>query len=324
MGYAQSKFRNLEEAAEILLNASPHDGIGVKEIAQRLDCNRATAYRYLDEIKEEYPLIEVKRGRYRLDPAHYLSNVRLRPDEALSIYLALRRFIRQTTDAPEFMISALKKVAPALRHPHLTDALIQSSNHLQAERPATEEYIGVWEILQQGWQENIVVRIYHQKARQNDVEMHEIEPYLFEPAVLSHGVYVIAWSRTRKGLRTFKIDRIHRASLTTERFEPPQDLNVDDLLKNAWGVWYGQELHKVELLFVPEVARRVKETIWHPSQYIEDRPDGSVYWSVEIAGLREVLSWVRGWGHEVVVLGPPEFRQQVADDMRAAAKLYEE
>lgn len=321
MGHADNKRERLEKIEQLLL--STRSGLTPSEIAVRLDYHRTSAQRDLTEIGMKHDLINEK-GRYRLDPTRYISNVKLTPAEALSIYLALRRFIRQTSKAPEFLITAIQKVAVALRHPDLTEQLAQSSLLMEHERRAASDHAYIWETLLRGWLEKIVIRLTYQKDRSNEITTHEYEPYLFEPAVLSHGVYVIGWSRTRKDIRTFKIDRIHHASLTTERFDKPIDLSADDLLRNAWGVWYGQELHKVELLFAPEVANRVKETIWHPSQQLEERSDGSIYWTVEVAGLREVLSWVRGWGHEVEVLGPPEFRQQVADDMRAAAKLYEE
>jgi predicted DNA-binding transcriptional regulator YafY len=66
----------------------------------------------------------------------------------------------------------------------------------------------------------------------------------------------------------------------------------------------------------------VREEIWHPSQVIVDQPDGSLIWSVEIAGTLELVAWIRGWGHEVEVLEPAALRADIAASLRKAAERY--
>ncbi|MDQ7034335.1 MAG: WYL domain-containing protein [Anaerolineae bacterium] len=39
------------------------------------------------------------------------------------------------------------------------------------------------------------------------------------------------------------------------------------MLQNAWSIFYGDETIEVVLRFHPDVARRVQETNWHPSQH---------------------------------------------------------
>jgi len=58
----------------------------------------------------------------------------LHPSEALIIYVGLRRFIRHISQAPKFMISALRKVSLALQRKDLFEALKPSIDLLEAER----------------------------------------------------------------------------------------------------------------------------------------------------------------------------------------------
>ena len=322
MGHAETKRERMDEV-ELLLQFT-RIGLSKREIAEEVGCDVSTVHRYLQDISKRRSLIETEYSRYRLDPTESLSNVRLYPTEALSIYLAMRRFIRQTSHAPDFMISAIQKIAPALQRPDLVESLVQSANRLQHERSMAAEHTVIWQNILRGWLENIVVRIQYQKLRDDRLVEHEIEPYLFEPMVFGHGTYLIAWSRTRNDLRTFKFDRIMRATLTTQRFEKRLEIDIDRLLEHAWGVWYGVEPTCVELLFVPEVAPRLLETIFHPTEYKELRPDGSLYWRVEVAGTLEVLSWIRSWGPEVKVLAPDSLRREVIADLRKALAQYEE
>ncbi|MHB8629121.1 MAG: helix-turn-helix transcriptional regulator [Aggregatilineales bacterium] len=316
MGHAANKRGRIENLERLLLSG----GFTPTELAKRLGCDRTTIHHDLIEIELTHPLIN-ENGHYHLDPAGYVSNIRLTPAEALTIYLALRRFIRQTSKAPSFFVSAIQKISAALRHPNLTTQLVQSSLMLEAERSAADKHAEIWQILLQGWLNKTVVRLAYQKGRGIEIDEHDYEPYLFEPAILSHGVYVIGWSQTRDQIRTFKIDRITRAYLTGASFTP-KNIQVDDLLQNAWGVWYGQELITVELRFAPGVVKRVLETIWHPSQRTQLLDDGSLLWTIEIAATLELISWIRGWGHEVEVLKPEKLRQEIAESLRQAADQY--
>jgi CRISPR-associated endonuclease/helicase Cas3 len=311
----------LQRIEEILLVHK--DGCTTSELVQKLGVSRTTIWRDLRDLAKVLPWYQ-EDDRYLIDRRNYVSNVRLSVAESLMLYLAIRHQMRRLTRVPASMVSAAEKLALALRHP-ISDELVNALETLHRERPPAQDFVQVWERLIEGWFERVSVRIVYHKFHADEPAEYEIQPYLFEPAILSEGVYVIGHSLTHGSLRTFKVERISRASLTTQRFERPSDLSVDDLLRHAWGVWYGEDLTEVWLRFAdPAVARRVKETLWHPSQIIDDLPEGGVEWRVQVAGVIELVPWIRGWGSDCEVLGPPELREMIADDMRRAADLYQE
>lgn len=320
MGHAENKRQRQEEIELRLVHSL--EGVTPSELARALSVNRSTVHRDLAEISSRVELFQTDEGRYRINPATYMGSVRLSQAEALTIYIALRRFIRQTSQAPSFFASAIQKIALTLRHPLLKTNLGTSIASIDGERGANPQQTEIWNRLLRSWYEQVRIIIDYRKGRQNTTESHLFDPYLFEPAVLSHGVYVIGWSHTRGELRTFKIDRITHVAFTAHQFEPNASLQPDDLLRHAWGVWYGSELSRVVLRFDAAVAARVRETVWHPSQELAEQPDGSLLWSVEIAGTLELVSWIRGWGHEVEVLEPESLRQEIADSLRRAAERY--
>ena len=49
-----------------------------------------------------------------------------------------------------------------------------------------------------------------------------VRPYLIEPSLQTHALYLIGWDETRDALRTFKIERIRDVALTPRTFEPPE------------------------------------------------------------------------------------------------------
>ena len=321
MGHAFNK-REAKEKAALFLQRH-YEGVTARELADHLECHVSTVYRYLNDFQDEGILIEIDDGRYFIDPLEVLSNVRFHPDEALAIYIALRRIIRMTSAAPHFMVTAIQKIIPAIQSQALVDSLTEAIRFMAEENPTSQEQTEIWRILMCGWRENRVVRIDYIKAEETESETHEIEVYLFEPMVFGDSTYVIAWSRTRQALRTFKPDRIQRAVLTSERFEKPANLNVNVLLRHAWGIWFGQEPILVELLFAPHVASRVLESTFLPTEEKYIREDGWLYWAADVVGWLEILSWVRGWGPNVKVIAPDELRQQIIDDLDRAWALYQ-
>ena len=96
-----------------------------------------------------------------------------------------------------------------------------------------------------------------------------------------------------------------------------------ELLQRAWGVMYGEDLQTVTLRFAPGIAaRRVKETVWHPSQKLRDLEDGRVEWSAQVGDWLEMLPWIRGWGADVEVVGPEELREALIGESRRLARQY--
>jgi Fe-S oxidoreductase/predicted DNA-binding transcriptional regulator YafY len=300
----------LQRIEELLLSIP--EGYTVRELAEKLDVHRTTIWRDLNELSCEAPVQQIG-DRYLIDPKDYLSSVRLNPAESLMLYLSMRRMVRRRSHIPSMMIPALEKLTLALNHPS-AEQLAESLHAMQSEWPADVDNVQVWETLTQAWMERITVRITYRELLGPVPYDYEVQPYLFEPAVLSEGVYLIAHSPTHNTMRTFKVERIEKAMLTGERFMRPDDIVVDTLLRRVWGSWYRDELTDVRLRFRdPVVARRVCETIWLPSQRIIELPDGGVEWSVQVVDVLELIPWIRGWGPDCEVLEPPELREHIEE-----------
>ena len=64
--------------------------------------------------------------------------------------------------------------------------------------------------------------------------------------------------------------------------------------------------------FAPNVAARVQEARWHPSQQVTVEDDGSLTWRATVAGTIEVRLWALQWGDDAEVLAPASLREDVA------------
>ncbi len=314
---------DIENAARYI-EAHP-GGVTDRELGEAFGKDRSTGHRWRKKIEQRYDveLVPGDRGRYRL--AEPLGHVRLRKAEALTVYLALRRFIRQTNKAPTFMTSAIRKVIGVLVREDLRENLAGAADMLKQYHAADDQYENIWQTLLDGWTGCRVVLIDYLKPGQTQADRHTSEIYLFEPMPGGDGVYIIAWSRERNAIRQFKIDRIQRAILTMDVFEPRAELDIDHLIRHALGVWMADEKHplqQVVLRFSPEKAHRVEESVYIEVEHKERQPDGSLIWSAQVAALREVKHWIYSWGAGVEVLEPLQLRREVAAELRKAADQY--
>ncbi|MCA2000435.1 MAG: CRISPR-associated helicase Cas3' [Chloroflexi bacterium] len=291
------------------------------ELAERLGVDRTIVYRDRVDLMREYPIEEVEKGRYHIPRSKLISEVKLNLHEALTLYLAGRKASRQTRFHHPHAANAVEKLAATLRQP-MTERLLKS-----AERVLKQEYnpekVKIIEAVTQGWVEQRKVKIEYQALGSEGLTRHAISPYLIEPSIWSDSVYVIARSDFNDKMYAFKMERILSAFLSGETFEIPPSFDDEQLLKHAWGIWFGdKDPVTVKLRFSPAATRRVKESIWHPLEKVDNTEDGGCIWSVEIAEWKEMLPWVRGWGADCTVLEPKELREALEKEVKKMARVY--
>ena len=164
---------------------------------------------------------------------------------------------------------------------------------------------------------------YH-KLTGSKPEQRTVCPY--HVGQIEHGWYLLAYDPARKAVRTFALQRITNLSLLKTKFVRDPRFNARDHLGGGFGVWsYAGEdkrTHEVHIRFEGYAARVVAERLWHSTQAIRKlKPDGSVIeFQADLSGLEEITRWVLSWGSKARVLGPPELRQRVREELAGMRK----
>lgn len=205
----------------------------------------------------------------------------------------------------------------------MTAQLVEAADQILSQK-ASPERVKVLETIAQGWVENLKVRIRHRSLKGKKTRDYVVSPYLIEPSPWSDGVYLIGHSDVHDGVATFKVERIERATLTTEQYTVPEDFDEGALLEHAWGIWSkAGEPTVVRLKFSPGIAaRRVRESVWHPTEQVTDTEDGGCIWEAQVAEWREMVPWVRGWGADCEVLEPEALQNTLKREAQRLARLY--
>lgn len=136
--------------------------------------------------------------------------------------------------------------------------------------------------------------------------------------------YLIARKQGSEDMRTYRVDQILFLTVRdSEKFIYPSDFSLAEHIGCSWGVFHNDQIETVKLKFSPNVAMRVKNLHYHPSQKIaEECSDGSVILEFEVCGLVEMQSWIMQWGAEVEVLEPLELREEISHTAQMIIEKY--
>ncbi len=313
----RTKAERLEEMKRLYIQRAYTD----IDLAKKLGVSRETIFRDRKDLTLDYPVEPDEEGRWHIPRSKLISEIKLNLHEALTLYLAGRKASRQTRFHQPHTVNAVEKLAATLRQP-MTERLLKSAEQVMGQEKNPEK-IKIIETITQAWVEQRKARIEYQALGSDGLTRHTINPYIIEPSIWSDSVYVIAQSDFNDQIFAFKMDRILSATISGETFEIPESFNDEELLKHAWGIWYGdKDPITVKLRFSPAAARRVKESIWHPLEKVEDTEDGGCLWSADVAEWREMLPWVRGWGADCEVLEPKALREALVREAQELAELY--
>jgi predicted DNA-binding transcriptional regulator YafY len=308
-----------------VLQAHGEDGVRPAEIARRTAMSVRSVYRDLRAIEGELGIpVWSERGRWGAEGEAFLPPLRLSLREAMAVVLAARLMTRYADKYDPNLASAFGKLEAGL--PESMRAHVERTLEELAERRVDPVFNRHVADLTKAWAERRVVRFTYAPASYDGTEREprtaEVRPYLLEPSLETHALYLVGLDETRNAIRTFKVERILDLSLTARTFEAPEAGPLARMLRRAWDIIADQPETEVVLRFAAAVAPRVREATWHPSQQVRELPDGSIEWRARVAGTVEIRLWILSWGDEVEVLAPADLRANVAETLARAVDAY--
>jgi predicted DNA-binding transcriptional regulator YafY len=214
----------------------------------------------------------------------------------------------------ESAFAKIREALPAKSLPYL--ARIQD---LFAARPEpTKDYSKKKEVIA-----GLVDATLHQRQARMayySFNSRRTKTYLLDPYRLVYyhgGLYLYARAHEHGEVRTFAVERIERIEVLESNFEMPTDFNVSEYARGAFGI-AGGKAEDVVLEVDAAMAAYVRERVWHESQRLEERPDGTLVLRLRVAPGFELKSWIKGFLPHVRVLEPVGLRQEILGEIEAA------
>jgi proteasome accessory factor B len=289
---------------------------------RELEVSARTLARDLDFLRdEERAPIEYDSARhgYRFsDETWELPAVSLSRREVFAFSLARRLLeVFEGTPLAMDMRSTLDKIAESLegRFPVRLESLTEHVGVLGEARAAVDP--GTWESVARAIERRETLRVDYRRFDGRRGE-YEIEPYHL--LAYQGNWYALARSRASGKVQTFALSRMAAPRATGESFERAAGFDWRAFAREAFGIAHGEKVHRVRLLFAPRVATYIRERVWHASQRLRQRRDGSLEMRIETTGRRELLRWILSWTPDVAVLAPRALRERVVGELTAGLR----
>jgi predicted DNA-binding transcriptional regulator YafY len=128
--------------------------------------------------------------------------------------------------------------------------------------------------------------------------------------------FLVGYCHLREEERMFAPSRIRELRETGEHCERPDDFHIANFLEPSFRKMRGTgPANEVRLRFSPLAARYIREKNWHPTQQLDNQPDGGLVLTLRVNHLLEVKRWALSWGADCEVLRPQELRAEIAAEL---------
>lgn len=309
------------------LLANRRVGVTLERIMEELECSRATASRFIREMRQEFmaPLtFDEGRGGYLLHnpdgEAIQLPGIWFSEQELLAL-LTMERMLAQMGSR------YLTRLLAPLRE--RVNQMLGGSMH---ESSSIGQRICVMEPLQRRTRSGLFEQVaaatlqgqrlsilYHGRQR-NEPTRREISPQRLTR--YRGNWYLDAWCHQRTALRRFSLDRVSELQVLkrdTKQFDLGE---VAQQMDAVYGAFAGPAQHQAVLRFRPDEARWASDETWHTEQSCHWLPDGRYELTFPFGEMRELLMDIQRYGPGVEVVGPPALRDALQQSIQENLQQY--
>ncbi len=253
-----------------------------------------------------YAEIDEQDGTIEVDPEPYSDNfarpARLLPVEAKALVAAIDLIGEHLPQGS--LTSAREKIVHALGEDPMEQGLQVA--HLGADDSA------VTRVISKAIKSHVLLELDYYKENEDEYSARRVEPYALMNG--REGWYVATFDPSKGDVRHFRLDRVRRAELTTERFSPRPEVNPSADV-DGWPRTGEVSASRTARVWIsPERARWASEQrkvtgVWD---------DGSIAVELSFAGVDWLVREVLKEAGDAAVLEPADARAAV---LAAAARI---
>ncbi|KOA18211.1 HTH domain protein [Clostridium homopropionicum DSM 5847] len=316
-----SKFSHL---LELLLMLQYKEFSTAAELADILEVDKKTIYRYIENLQLSNIPVESKKGRYGgfyINKDFYIKYPKLEMEEMQALLLASKILSKENGF---FYSDELKKAIVKIKGCSLNedDSLFDFKENVAFEMRKAgnlENFNDIISKINYSMSRGKVISIkYFSMNRNSEVEI-KLNPYTI---FCKNGIwYLIAYCHSTNRERIFDVCRIKQLKITNDIFIKPRNFSLKDYLKSFRNLHLEGKI-RVKVKFNKAITEFIEEGKWLMDQQIEKTSDGNTIFHTFVNELGEIKSWLLGFGTKVEVLEPEELRNDIHKEIAGMAKLY--
>lgn len=303
----------------MVLLIEAHPGLPVEELAKQNGISVRHCYRDLQALcYAGVPLY--CDGGYRLIEKSGLKKLSLTLEEALALIYGMKLMEKQR--GPIRAGTELKEKLFDLLPNQLRNEIEDLQKQVEVSNNTAVDYSesgGLFKRINEAIRQQQSLNMEYYSFSGGELKTRTIDPY--QIVYQDSFWYLVAFCHLRNEIRLFRVDRIRKLELNNRHFEKPAGFDLERYLGSAWQMERGEE-YTFRVQLWGNAARYTRETRFHPSQEIQEMPDGSLSLTAKACGMKSVTRWVLQFGGEAEVIEPVELREMVAGEARKMGERY--
>jgi len=297
-----------------------HPRLNVERLAEECRVSTRTVFRDLQALTRAGISVESKSG-YRLASESIFLPLELTPEEYLTLYWALQSSpVKENNQLGHTGSRILAKIRSHLdRGVELKTGPIKNLLQIAVKQTGLpEKELYFFAGLQKALSDNVCVQIEYDSLGSGR-STRGVDPYAL--TFRRHAWYLVGFDHQSKEFRVFRLSRIKKLTLKSERFTRDPGFSLEKMFQHSWEVFTGDPV-RVKVRFSGKAAKIVASGKRHPSERIMLQRDGSIYYTATVAGLEEISYWLLSFGAEAEVIEPAQLRERLAQLARDLHHLY--
>lgn len=317
----------IRQWALLRLLADASEPYSVKQLADQLDVSKATIERDLATLERDFAVIEESAGKqkkvYRIDhKIRALETLTFGVTELLALHAAQNALTALSgTPLHEDLRAVMLKIRGFLspRHNGGLDALSRVFvPHARGYVDYEPQRELIDQVLDAIARRRVCELTYH-AAWRDTTKRHTARPL----RLVWHrsALYLLACLGTHTRITTLAVHRIRDLEVTSKQFARPR-LDVDSHVAKAFGIFVSDEEEDVEVHFDAEIAWRVEERTYHPTERKDRLADGTLRYRVRSSAQWEIIPWVASFGALAELVAPASWRELLRTSTQATLRRY--
>jgi predicted DNA-binding transcriptional regulator YafY len=303
--------------------AARRAGVTLDDVGERFGISRRTAQRIMHALEAQFPDTESAfdedgHKRWRLQTGALRDLLTLTSDELAALDLAIETLERSALGVEVSELRRLREKILALvprnkiaRVETDHEALLEAQGLASRPGPTARIAPEIASTISTALKSSQRLKIIYRSHGSTRPTARVVEPY---GVLIGIRRYLVARPKgdNEGPLRYYVAERIQSAELTGESFERDPGFDINQHAQKAFGAFqndseYGEVIWK----FKPGVASHARAFLFHPTQILEDQPDGSLIVRFCASGHLEMCWHLYMWGDQVEVLAPEILRKMV-------------
>lgn len=306
------------------MTAANHRGVTIADVVDRFAVSKRTAQRMLRALENQFPstttaVDDVGHKRWLLSQDALKQLVSITPEELAAFDLAAEAVkrsgaieaFRHLRSLREKVLGLVpKKISLRIEADH--EALLEAQGFVARPGPKPRLNREVAQAIAHAIKASNALRMTYQLQSGREPFTRTIAPYGVITGLRRYLVGCALKDKAAKFPRLYVVENIIAAEILDTQFVRCSEFSLQEFCEKSFGVFQNDaEITEVVLRFSAEAAVRARKFEFHPTQTMDDAPDGSLVVRFTAAGFLEMAWHLYTWGSHVEVLNPPGLREMV-------------